>query len=160
MARPIRETARGVILKEGKFLLIRRTRRNNQGGIDNWLSIPGGGLDAGESPEHAIIREMKEELGIDVDIKSLLAVQDVPTDESRHYYFLCTIRDGEPHIQEQSEEYVRMQGKVPNTYAIEWTDEDSPNLPGDLFHAYAEAYIKFKPFIKSELREPLGLHTN
>lgn len=95
------------------------------------------GIDVGETPEYAVVREMKEELGLDVNVISMLAVQDVPSDESRHYYFLCTIRAGEPHIQEQSEEYERMQGKVPNTYAVEWTPIDSPNLPGDLFRAYA-----------------------
>lgn len=160
MTQSIRETARGVILQDDTFLFIRRTRQNSEGGIDNWLSIPGGGLDPGETPEQAVVREMKEELGIDVDIKSLLVIQDVPSDESRHYYFLCTIRGGEPYIQEESEEYERMQGKIPNTYAIEWTDLKSPELPNGLFWAYAEAYNQFLPFIHSGRSEPLALHTD
>lgn len=159
MSQSIRETARGVILQDSRLLLIRRTRQNSEGSIDNWLSIPGGGLDPGETPEQAVVREMKEELGIDVDIKSLLAVQDVPSDESRHYYFLCTIRSGEPHIQEESEEYGRMQGKIPNTYAIEWTHENSPELLNGLFWSYARAYIQFQPFIDSGRSEPLVLRT-
>lgn len=159
ITQPIRETARGIILQDDTFLFIRRTRQNSQGGIDNWLSIPGGGLDPGETPEQAVVREMKEELGIDVDIKSLLVIQDVPSDESRHYYFLCAIRKGEPHIQEESEEYERMQGKVPNTYTVEWTHKNSPKLPNGLFWAYAEAYIQFLPFVSLGRSEPIVLRT-
>ena len=110
MTQPIRETARAVIVQNDNLLLIRRTRQNSEGGIDNWLSVPGGGIDPGETPEHAVIREMNEELGITADIRRLLAVQEVASDASRHYYFLCTIREGEePRVQEQSEEYERMQ---------------------------------------------------
>jgi 8-oxo-dGTP diphosphatase len=160
IAQPIRETARGIILRDDHFLFIRRTRQNSRGGIDSWLSIPGGGLNPGETPNHAIVREMKEELGIAVDTKILLVIQDVPSDESRHYYFLCTIHEGEPHIQEQSEEFKRMQGKVPNTYAIEWTHVNSPELPNGLFWAYAKAYNQFLPFVSSGRREPLVLRTD
>ena len=158
-SRPIRETARGVIIRDNEILLIRRTRQNAEGGIDNWLSIPGGGLDPGETPEQAVVRELQEELGLTVRIDRFLAKQDVPADESRHYYFLCSIVEGEPRILEQSEEYARMQGKIPNTYAVEWTKLNSPKLPNELFWAYAEAYIRFQPFDSSGLREPLSLLT-
>lgn len=159
ITRFVRETARAVILQDSKLLLIRRTRLNNGGNIDNWLSIPGGGLDPGETPEQAVVREMKEELGIDVDIKSLLAIQDVPSDESRHYYFLCTIRDGEPCIQEESEEYERMQGKIPDTYALEWTRKNSSELSNSLYWTYAGAYNQFLPFVSSGRNKPLILRT-
>lgn len=155
MAQSIRETARGIILHGDELLLIRRTRQNAEGGLGSWLSIPGGGLNPGETPEHAVVREMNEELGLTVDVASLLAVQDVPSDESRHYYFLCRILDGEPHIQEQSVEYKRMQGKIPNTYAVEWTPLNSPNLPNGLYWAYAKAYSQFLPFVHSGCREPI-----
>jgi len=159
MPTPIRETARAVILQDDSFLFIRRTRQNNQGTIDNWLSIPGGGIEEDETPHQAVRRELEEELGVTVVVKSLLAVQDVPQDEARHYYFLCTIQEGAPHIQEQSEEYERMQGKIPNTYAIEWTRRDSPLLPDDLYWAYKEAYEMFLPFVETGREQPLTLAT-
>ena len=157
---PVRETARAVILQDDALLLIRRTRQNDSGRLDNWLSIPGGGLEAGETPQQAVVRELQEELGLAIKIDSFLAIQDVPSDEARHYYFLCTILKGEPHILEQSEEYERMQGETPNTYAVEWTRYDSPHLLNELFWAYAEAYIQFRPFIRSGIREPLFIHSN
>ena len=35
------------------------------------LGIPGGAIDAGETPQLAAVREMKEELGLELDIKDL-----------------------------------------------------------------------------------------
>lgn len=159
MTQSIRETARGVILRGNNLLLLRRTRQNSEGKIDNWLSIPGGGIDPGETPQQAVMRELQEELGITVKIDSFLAKQDVPTDRSQHYYFLCSILEGEPRIQEQSEEYERMQGEIPNTYAIEWTDAADPKLPSELFWAYARAYTEFEPFLHSGLNQPLTILT-
>lgn len=159
MTQPIRETARGVILHDNNLLLLRRTRQNSEGKIDNWLSIPGGGLDPGETPQQAVVRELQEELGITATIDSFLAKQDVPVDESRHYYFLCSILEGEPHIQEQSEEYERMQSEIPNTYAIEWTNAADPKLLNELFWAYARAYVEFEPFLHSGLNKPLTILT-
>lgn len=159
MSQPIRETARGIIIRDNKLLLIRRTRQNSEGDIDNWLSIPGGGLEPGETPEQGVVRELQEELGLIIKVDRLLAVQDVPSEESRHNYFLCSIIAGEPHIMEQSEEYERMQGKIPNTYAVEWTDLNSPKLPIELFWAYAEAYVQFEPLVSLGSREPLFLLT-
>lgn len=160
MHQPIRETARGVIIHDGLLLLIQRTRQNVEGGIDDWLSIPGGGLEPSETPQQAVVRELKEELGLIVRIDSFLATQDVSSDESRHNYFLCSTLTGEPHIMEQSEEYERMQGKIPNTYTVAWINLNSPGLPGRLFWAYAEAYIQFRPFVDSGLAAPLFLLTN
>jgi len=155
MPQSIRETARGVIIRDGSLLLIRRTRQNLEGGIDDWLSIPSGGLEQGETPQQAVVRELKEELGLTVKIDCFLAIQDVPSDESRHNYFLCSILAREPHIMELSEEYERMQSKIPNTYAIAWTNLNSIKLPSELFWAYAEAYIQFRSFFYSSLAEPL-----
>lgn len=161
MTQSIRETARGVIVRNNELLLIRRTRQNTEGGIDNWLSIPGGGLEPGETPQQAVVRELHEELGLTIKIDGLLIKQDVPSEKSRHYYFLCSIIEGEPRILEQSEEYKRMQGKIPNTYAVEWTNLNSPKLPGELFWAYADAYIQFEPLVSLGLTEkPLSIITS
>lgn len=159
MTNSIRETARGIIIQDNRLLLIRRTRLNDQGGVDNWLSIPGGALDPGEAPERAVARELKEELGITVSVDRILAVQDVPSEVARHNYFLCTILEGQPRIVEGSEEYERMQGETLNTYAVEWTDLNSHILPDQLYWAYAEAYDRFKPFIRVGIQTPLLLHT-
>jgi NAD+ diphosphatase len=63
--------------KEGKLLLTRRAFDPDKGKYD----LPGGFVDPGESAEEALIRELKEELGIEV--KSLKYV----TSKANEYYF-------------------------------------------------------------------------
>ena len=52
-----------VIEKDGKYLFL---KRSNTGKDDGFYMLPGGHVDAGESVLHAAVRELKEELGIDV----------------------------------------------------------------------------------------------
>jgi 8-oxo-dGTP diphosphatase len=53
---------------EGRILLARRPEGKKLAGL--W-EFPGGKIDAGETPEAALIRELKEELGIGVEAKNL-----------------------------------------------------------------------------------------
>lgn len=51
------------VVKDGQILLIRRSVDDFLGG---YYELPGGGVDAGETIEHAAMREMKEETGLEV----------------------------------------------------------------------------------------------
>lgn len=56
-------------------------RLNNPKG----LALPGGFVDIGETVETAVVREMKEEISLDVTIKSLLGVYSDPKRDSRFH---------------------------------------------------------------------------
>ena len=58
----------GILIKDGKVLLGQRPEHKSLPGL--W-EFPGGKIELGESPEEAIRRELKEELGIDADIGQL-----------------------------------------------------------------------------------------
>lgn len=49
------------------------------------LALPGGFVDVGESIEHALIREMKEEISLDVEIQELLGVYSDPSRDKRFH---------------------------------------------------------------------------
>jgi len=58
----------GYIIHENKVLLIHHKS------LDLWLAV-GGHIDENETPDQALLREIKEEIGIDVEI---LNVSDLP----------------------------------------------------------------------------------
>jgi len=60
-----------VLIKDGKVLM---QKRFNTGYEDGKYSLPAGHVDAGENFTQCVIREIKEEITIDLDVKDLKAV--------------------------------------------------------------------------------------
>ncbi len=54
----------GVIIRDQRLLIIRRSQTVTAPGM---LCLPGGGIEEGESEAEAMVREMQEELAIDVE---------------------------------------------------------------------------------------------
>jgi ADP-ribose pyrophosphatase YjhB (NUDIX family) len=69
-----RLAAKALIRRGDAILLARLSARAVETG--RW-TLPGGGVDHGESPETALIREVGEEAGLTVTVGSLLGVNDV-----------------------------------------------------------------------------------
>ena len=61
-----------IILREGKILL---EKRGNEPARGQW-TIPGGVVEIGESLEAAVLRETREETGLEVNVASLIDVVD------------------------------------------------------------------------------------
>lgn len=64
--------AQAVIIKNNEILMV---RQYVQRGDIVW-NFPGGGIEEGETPEDACIREVKEETGLDVEVYRLIHKQD------------------------------------------------------------------------------------
>ena len=77
--RPPALTVDGVIFRDGKLLLIRRKNEPFKG----MHALPGGFVDYGERTEEAVVREMKEETGLETSIRSLVGVYSDPLRDPR-----------------------------------------------------------------------------
>ena len=116
-----RKSARALIIRDGNLLVFLRKRHSRKTG--EWIeyySIPGGGIDKGETPESAAIRELREEMGVGIKLGSLVAHRIGRLFE--HYVFVANIIDGEPHLMLDSEEAAHMSER--NQFIVQWVPVD------------------------------------
>jgi len=64
-----------IIIQNGKILIV---RRGSEPGKGKW-SVPGGLVELGETVEQTVVREVKEECGLDVEVDRLIDVVDSMT---------------------------------------------------------------------------------
>lgn len=64
---PLQVAAKAVIVHKDKILILRESAKKNLGTEHGRYGNPGGRLDAGESYDEALRREVKEECGLDIE---------------------------------------------------------------------------------------------
>lgn len=84
------QVAAAVIFKNGLFLLSKRKDDQHQGG--KW-EFPGGKIDQGETVEQATIRELREELGIEVTHQENFMALDFEYPEKKVSLHFQLVRD-------------------------------------------------------------------
>lgn len=114
---PKRKTARAIIVQDGKVLLFLRRRKSRKTGrIVEYYSIPGGGIDPGETAAQAAIRELKEEMSVDIQLEC--QVSKHVSKWFDHTVFEASIVKGTPQLHYGSEEAQRMHEH--NHYEVVW----------------------------------------
>lgn len=89
-----------LILKKGEEVLF--ARRANTGYFNGYYSLPAGHVELGEMPSVAILREAREEIGVDIkegDLKFVHSLYRSAIDETGDridYFFTAEIFSGEP----------------------------------------------------------------
>jgi len=86
----------GMIFNENNQVLLCHRRD-----YDLW-NLPGGGLDAGESPWDGVIREVKEETGLDVKAK-LVGIYSKPEKNEIVFSFVCEVIGGEIVLNDEAD---------------------------------------------------------
>ena len=87
----------GIVPIEGGFAFMHRTEVKNQP-IGDYYTFPGGGREGNETFEDGVKREIKEEFGIDVEVKKLLyelSNTDLNQRSKKEYFYLCEYVNGE-----------------------------------------------------------------
>lgn len=88
-----------IIAVGGKVLMIRRRERE---GKLLW-AFPGGGIEAGESPEQAAVRETAEEVGLEVKAVRVLGDRVHPQTGRHMTYVACEVITGDAFVGDEEE---------------------------------------------------------
>lgn len=113
-----RRSARALIVHKERILVMQRKRFSMKSG--EWIeyySIPGGGIERGEAPETAVVRELKEEMGVDIRVISQVAHRQGKRFE--HFIYSAEMVDPtqQPILMPDSEE------------ALDWHTETNQFIP-------------------------------
>lgn len=98
------ELAGAILLdKDNKILLMHRNTK-----VKQW-ELPGGKLEKGELPEQTVVRELKEELNIKVQIIKYIGFQE--SEENgiilKYHCYQCKIESGTPQLMEEKFDDIR-----------------------------------------------------
>ena len=87
-----------IIAQEGKIFA---TQRGYGEFKDGW-EFPGGKIEEGETPQQALVREIREELDTEVEVGNLLGIveYDYPAFHLSMQCFMCRIKSGSLNLKE------------------------------------------------------------
>jgi 8-oxo-dGTP diphosphatase len=100
-----------IILDERNRVLLSHRRD-----LDLW-NLPGGGVESGELPTEAVVRETREETGLEVAVKRLVGVYGKKDKDEIVLAFTCHIVGGQLSVTDEADEsrYFQADAIPPNT---------------------------------------------
>lgn len=104
----MRNRSMALVVRAGKILMIHTYRFNRY-----IYELPGGGIEAGETPQQAAVRELKEECGMDGVITSPLNVLHRPNGSVEYVFLVDVPKDQkpivgmDPEVQEGEEQAIK-----------------------------------------------------
>jgi 8-oxo-dGTP diphosphatase len=112
----MRQRVAALIERHGHLLVVRQRARGPSGRHDGalYLTPPGGGIEPGETPAEAVIREVREEVGLTATSATFVARVDHPGGWTRMY--LVVVEPGEPALGVDPE----IECDCPRLVGIDW----------------------------------------
>ena len=92
------EVVAAIIRREGEVFATQR----GYGDWKDWWEFPGGKMEPGETPEEALMREIREELSADINVDEFLCTveYDYPKFHLTMHCFLCSLLTEAMHLNE------------------------------------------------------------
>ena len=118
------EVVAAIIRKGDKIFATQR----GYGEWKDWWEFPGGKMEAGESPEQALVREIREELSTEIQVDKLLHTVewDYPKFHLTLHCYMCSLTTDALHLNEH--EAAKWLGKD-DIHSVRWLPADEGLLP-------------------------------
>jgi ADP-ribose pyrophosphatase YjhB (NUDIX family) len=119
------KAARAIIIENNKILLMHRNKYGNK-----YFTLIGGRAAEGEPLEQTLVREVKEETGLDIVQYRLVYYEDHEPPYNEQYIYLCEVAPHDKVALEEDSEEAQMNKYELTTHHPMWVDLDNfENVP-------------------------------
>ena len=118
------EVVAAIIVRDGKILCVQRAEHEKEYVSLKW-EFPGGKVEVGESREEALVREIREELSVDIEVLEFFITVEhtYPDFHLTMHVFKCALQSGEIVLNE----HVDMKWlAVEELGSLDWAAADVP----------------------------------
>lgn len=118
------EVVAAVIKRENRIFATQR----GYGDFKDWWEFPGGKMEPGESPENALVREIKEELDADICVGDLIHTVecDYPNFHLTMHCYWCELQSEALHLNEhEAASWLTLE----SLHSVRWLPADESILP-------------------------------
>jgi len=118
------EVVAAIILKDGQVFATQR----GYGDWKGWWEFPGGKIEDGESPQEALVREIREELDAEIEVGDLLETVewDYPAFHLTMHCFICSLKSESLHLNEHEAAAWLSAGTI---RSVRWLPADEGLIP-------------------------------
>ena len=118
------EVVAAIIRKGGRIFATQR----GYGEWKDWWEFPGGKVEEGETPQEALVREIREELNTQITVDELLCTveYDYPAFHLTMHCYLCSLLTEALHLNEH--EAARWLGPA-DLHSVNWLPADEQLIP-------------------------------
>jgi 8-oxo-dGTP diphosphatase len=113
------EVVAAVMVRDGQVFASQR----GYGDFKGWWEFPGGKIEPGETPQEALVREIREELAAEIEVGDLLETVewDYPSFHLTMHCFVCTLLSESMHLNEHEAAAWLTKEKL---HSVQWLPAD------------------------------------